>query len=120
MESGVHSSLHETCHHQILKFIIHLHINRKFGIIKRQTLKISKKQDVSFRGKSVLQIVKAIKNIVSNYIPHETITCNDRDPPWNNKIIKKLINDKNHAYTSYHQNENKPSAFQNFRFFQSK
>ena len=23
---------------------------------------------------------KTIKNIMSNYIPHETITCNDRDP----------------------------------------
>ena len=64
--------------------------------------------------------MKSIKNIVSNYIPHEAITCNDRDPPWNNKIIEKLINGKNHAYTSCHQNENKPSAFQNFRFFQSK
>ena len=29
-----------------------------------------------------------IKNILSNYIPHETITCDDRDPPWINKSIK--------------------------------
>ena len=24
---------------------------------------------------------KAIKNIIRNYVPHETITCDDRDPP---------------------------------------
>ena len=32
------------------------------------------------------------------------IICNDKDPPWINKNIKKQINDKNHAYTSYRQN----------------
>ena len=25
---------------------------------------------------------KNIENIISNYIPHERITSNDRDPPW--------------------------------------
>ena len=34
---------------------------------------------------------KAILNILSNFIPHETITCDDRDPPWFNKKIKSLI-----------------------------
>ena len=32
------------------------------------------------------------------YISDETITCDDRDPPWINKDIKQLILDKNHAY----------------------
>ena len=54
---------------------------------------------------------KTIKNIVSNYICHETIICNDKDPPWINNNIKKLINDKNHAYASYRLNENKSSTF---------
>ena len=36
---------------------------------------------------------KTIKNIILNYIPHETITCNDRDPSWMNK----LIHEKNQA-----------------------
>ena len=63
---------------------------------------------------------KTIKNIVSNYIPHETIGCNNRDPPWINKNIKKLINDKNHEYKSYRQNENNSPTFQNFQFLHSK
>ena len=41
---------------------------------------------------------KTVKNIMSNYIPHKTITCYDRDPSWINKDIKQLILDKNHAY----------------------
>ena len=36
------------------------------------------------------------------------------------KISKKLINDKNHAYKSYRQNENNSLTFQNFQFLQSK
>ena len=34
--------------------------------------------------------------------------------------IKKLINNKNHAYKSYRQNENNSSTFQNSQFHQSK
>ena len=36
-----------------------------------------------------------IKKIILNNLPHETITCDDRDPPWINKNIKKLIHEKN-------------------------
>ena len=39
---------------------------------------------------------KTIKNM-SNYIPHKTTACNNRDPPWINKDIKQLILDKSHA-----------------------
>ena len=49
---------------------------------------------------------KAIKNIIRNYVPHETITCDDRDPPWINKDIKELIHEKNQAYKAYRQNKN--------------
>ena len=30
-----------------------------------------------------------IKNIMANFIPYETIICDDRDPPWINNKIKK-------------------------------
>ena len=35
-----------------------------------------------------------ILNIISNFIPHETIICDDRDPPWINSKIKKVIHEK--------------------------
>ena len=59
---------------------------------------------------------KTIKNVVSNCILRETIICNDRDSPWINENIKKLINDKNQGYLSNHQNENNSSSFQNLQF----
>ena len=45
-----------------------------------------------------------IKNVLSNYIPHEIITCDDIEPPWINKSIKQLILEKNQAYKSYLRN----------------
>ena len=39
--------------------------------------------------------------MLSNYITHDTITCDDRDPPWINKNIKQLILEKNQVYKSY-------------------
>ena len=63
---------------------------------------------------------KTIKNIMSNYIPHETITCDDRDTPWINKDIKQLILDKNHAYKSYNRNDKSLQFFNQFPFLQSK
>ena len=32
------------------------------------------------------------------FIPHETITCNDKDPPWMNKQIKTFVVEKNTHY----------------------
>ena len=36
-----------------------------------------------------------INNVLSNFIPHETITCDDRNPPCFNKKIENLIKEKN-------------------------
>ena len=63
---------------------------------------------------------KTIKNIMSNYIPQETITCYDRVPPWINKDIKHLILDKNHAYKSYIRNDKTLQFFNQFQFLQTK
>lgn len=40
-------------------------------------------------NKMLVYIQQSYKNILSNYIPHETITCHDRDPIWINKNIKQ-------------------------------
>ena len=41
---------------------------------------------------------KTLLNIFQNFIPHETTICYDRDPPWINKEIKKLMTEKNLAF----------------------
>ena len=44
---------------------------------------------------------KTILNILNNYIPHETIICDDKDPPWFNSRIKSLIENKNKIHKNY-------------------
>ena len=39
--------------------------------------------------------IKAILNIISNFIPNEMVTTDDRDPPSINSKIKSLIKNKN-------------------------
>ena len=41
---------------------------------------------------------ETIVNIISNFIPNETMTFDDRDPPCLNKNIKNMINYKNVIY----------------------
>ena len=65
-------------------------------------------------------ILLTIKNILSNYIPHETITCDDRGPPWINKNIKQLILEKNQAYKSYLRSNKSLQFLNQFQFLQTK
>ena len=44
---------------------------------------------------------KTVKNVISSYIPHETVTFDDRDPPWINKNVKLLKLEKNEMYKKY-------------------
>ena len=37
---------------------------------------------------------KTVKNIISNYISHQTVIFEDRDRPWINKKVKQLILEK--------------------------
>ena len=55
------------------KFIIHFPMNKNFGIIKKQTLKIAEKQEVSFLGKGVLQVVMLTRNCIYSTKPLTTI-----------------------------------------------
>ena len=44
---------------------------------------------------------KTVKNIISNYVPHETLTFDVRDRLWINKNVKQLILVKNKMYKKY-------------------
>ena len=69
----------------------------------------------SFRNLNINEIVflfnKTIKNILSSYTPHEKITYGDKDPPWFNKNIKQLIQEKNNTYKSYILDDKNPQIF---------
>ena len=82
-----------------LKFVIHLFMNSKSAINKKANIENMRKAIDQFHGQCVLQILMLTRKcIILNYIPHETITCDDRDPTWINKDIKELIDEKNQAY----------------------
>ena len=62
---------------------------------------------------------RTIKNILSNYIPHEIIICDDRDPPWINNRVKELINEKNDTFQcSLHSNKD-PKLFSKVEYLQN-
>ena len=62
---------------------------------------------------------KTIKNILSNFIPHETTTFSDRDPPWINSQVKRLINEKNAMYENYLKHNKSSQSFETFQSFHS-
>ena len=46
-------------------------------------------------------IKQTMLNIFHNFIPNKNIIYNDKDPPWFNNQIKRLIGKKNHLFESY-------------------
>ena len=62
---------------------------------------------------------RTIKNILRNFIPHETIICDDRDPPWIKSSLRRLIQDKNEAYKRFKRSKNNNWYFENFQSLQN-
>ena len=60
---------------------------------------------------------QTIKNILCNFIPHETV--DDRDPQWINSKIKGLIQEKNIAKKCYLQNSKDIQLFRRFQCIQN-
>ena len=54
---------------------------------------------------------KTVLNMLSNLIPHETLTVDDKDPPWFTKKIKNLIQEKNNVYKSYRNSKNNNNLY---------
>ena len=77
----------------------------------------------AFFGLDINKMVSAfnttIKNIMANFIPHATIICYDRDPPWIHNRIKKIIYERNSLYKDYHKN-NDTRIFEKLTFLQKK
>ena len=95
-DSGVHSSLHPNCHHQIVFANLNLHMvyplpylqeiwhyrEANTGFI-RYAIKEFNWERI-YPNTSIYEKVnifnKTILNILSNFIPHETIACDDKNP----------------------------------------
>ena len=60
---------------------------------------------------------RSVKNTLHNFIPHEIITCDDRDPPWIDNSVRHLIQDKAEAYKRFKIGNNNSQNFENFNSF---
>ena len=121
-ESGVYPSLHPNCHHQFVyaKFNLQIYYPpqyyRDVWHYKDADIELIRRAidgfnwQKAFSNKNVNEKVdpfnKTILNILNNFIPHETITCDDRDPPWFNKKIKPLIYETNTAFKKFRCDRN--------------
>ena len=125
LESGVHQSLHPNCHHQIVfaKFNLMIFYSPSYSkevwhyreantdLIRKaiSNLNWEKAFYNTTVNKKVSIFNETILNVLSNYIPHETLTCGDKDPPWFNSQIKSLLQDKNKLYKDFRRsNTNAP------------
>ena len=95
MESGVDSSLHENCHHQLpyVKFNLNVFYpppyERDMWHYKLANSDCIQRETESFDwekaffnvdvNKNVLLFIETILNIIRSFIPHEIVTCDDRD-----------------------------------------
>ena len=135
MESGVHSSQHSNCHHHItfakLNLKIHYLPPYEREVWHYQNANVNQIRqaihefpwDNRFANISVNEQVQLFNqtshNIISNYIPHETITCDDRNPPWIDEKIKKLILHKNRAFSEYSRDKNNIDLLEKCQSFQA-
>ena len=112
IELVVYLSLHPNCHHQLVyvKFNLQIYYPPQYyrevwhykdadiELIRRAISSDGFNWQKAFSNKNVNEKVdtfnKTILNILSNFIPHETITCDDRDPPWFNKKSNPLYTKK--------------------------
>ena len=97
IDSGGHASLHTNCHHQIIYAKFHLKIiypppyERTVWRFKHANSDHIKGAIDIFDWESALNYIdfndqvsvfnSTILSIISNFVPNETITCDDRDPP---------------------------------------
>ena len=96
MDSGVHASLHVSCHHQIIyaKFNLQIYYPPPYERIVWHYKHANTDHirnaiygfswERSFSNKDVNEIVnifnETISNALNNYIPHETMIYGDQDP----------------------------------------
>ena len=105
MYCGVNASLHVNCHHQIICAKLNLQMrypstyervawhykHAKVDHIRKAICCFNWER--SFANKDANEMVNIFKETISkvlnNYIPHETIICDDQDPPWINNQVKR-------------------------------
>ena len=61
---------------------------------------------------------KSALYVLSNFLPHETILCDDKDLPWFNSRIKSLVQDKNKIFKNYRKKKTNLPLLNKLTFLQ--
>ena len=110
INSGVHYSLHPNCHLQTIHAKLNLKIfypppydqvlwhyqDANNDLIQQSISQFNWERAFSNEGvnEQISIFNENILNIMTNVIPHETKIFNDREPPWVNKKVKTMIQEK--------------------------
>ena len=52
-------------------------------------------------NEKVTTLNKTILNIISNFVPQETVMCGNKDLPWFNNKIRVLIQEKKYSIQQF-------------------
>ena len=61
---------------------------------------------------------KSVINVLKNFIQHETILYDDKDPPWFSPRIKSLLQARNKVFKSYRNNKSNIQLLNKLNFLQ--
>ena len=127
VNSGVHSSLHPNCHHQIVYSTFNLNIyypppyQRLVWDYKKADEKSIRKAldlvnwerlfDHKNIDSQVMTLNETILNVFRNYVPNKYMTIDDKDPVWMNETIKLKIKTRDKLYKQYVENGRFESDF---------
>ena len=121
VESGVHPSLHEQCHHQIVcgkvsvsSIPVPPYTHRIWHYDKADFVAIRKSiamfrwrehlENLTCPNEQVKLLNEVLFNIYTNFIPNEVKTIRPRQAPWITQTIKNFLRKKNHAYKNFVRN----------------
>ena len=128
ISSGVHSSLHSNCHHQIVHSSFSLNIHYPPPPYQRLTWDYKKADSIKIRqalesinwerlfhkkdlNAKVIALNETILNVFRNYGPNKYILVDDKDPVWMNEIIKSKMKTRNKLFKQYRLNGRFESDF---------
>ena len=121
IESGVHTSLHEQCHHQIIygrlsvsNISLPPYTRRIWHYDKADFVAIMKSIEmfnwhehldkITCPNEQVKLLNEVLLNIYSNFIPNQVKTVKPRQAPWITPAVKNFLRKKNHAYKTFVKN----------------
>jgi hypothetical protein len=116
-ESGVHSSLYNTCHHQIIFAKIDFRVylpppyKREIWEYHKANVDLIKRSIADFdwqraflnlgANDQVQLFTSTLLNIFRNFIPNKIVKYSYKDPPWITSELKTMQRKKNRMYRKY-------------------